>query len=287
MPNKKPSKKTVAKKKAATKKAPAKKKAATKTDDSPKIKKSDYGLVGLAKENGGFGKVFENLKNEFEKRLPTMDVDEHFYFHLFQEHNPFSQYVFFYVDFLELLGAPDHVVWEMRSAAFLTTYPNINKDVESFQKNYAMLKHASEEADEFTKKRLKKMSRLECLRLNEAMNCLDSSNLATVVMAVSAVEARLHALIKLKSPRIYKAEFEKATLGGLIALFRGHHQYRNKKYNKLKLILPDRHKPLMEMLNVYRIFSAHPKDEDVSDQAARAILMLSCMLLTDTELTVS
>lgn len=82
-------------------------------------------------------------------------------------------------------------------------------------------------------------------------------------MAVSAVEARLHYLLKEAAHKLYKTEFEKANLGRLISLF-SDDEYKAKRYDKIKKILPREHKPLIDLLNHYRVLSAHPKSKGIS-----------------------
>jgi hypothetical protein len=83
---------------------------------------------------------------------------------------------------------------------------------------------------------------------------------ASVIMAVSAVEGRITELIRRKQPRLFKSEFSKATLGQLISIFEPD-QYKDIKYIGIKKLMPNKHRPLVALLNQYRVFSAHPKGE--------------------------
>ena len=129
-----------------------------------------------------------------------------------------------------------------------------------------------------------KLSRLSCsemIRLDESLVCFKNHCYhAGVTMAVSAVENRIIELIKRTDRRLYLSTFEKMTLGQLIQVFDGG-QYTDKKYAKVKRLLPTKHKPLVMLLNQYRIFSAHPKEESISRQISESILHLSFAFMLD------
>lgn len=134
------------------------------------------------------------------------------------------------------------------------------------------------EANVMTK--LNRMSREECTRLDEAIVCFQNyCFIASVAMAVSAVEHRLIELIKKKHEQLYRREFNRSTLGQLIQVF-DDDQYRARKYTKIKT-LPAKHKPLLLLLNQYRIFSVHPKGESVTPQVAESILHLCFTFVSD------
>ncbi|MBI4401735.1 MAG: hypothetical protein HY581_08900 [Nitrospirae bacterium] len=99
-------------------------------------------------------------------------------------------------------------------------------------------------------------------------------------MAVSAVENRLIEIIRKKHDRLYRKEFTRFTLGQLIQVF-DENQYKAKKYASIKKLLPVKHKPLLLLLNQYRIFSIHPKGEVVTAQIAESILHLSFTFMFD------
>jgi len=131
------------------------------------------------------------------------------------------------------------------------------------------------------RKKIAKLTCDECERLDEAL--VSYSNYcfrASTIMAVSAVEFRLHYMIKNTNRELYRAEFEKATLGKLIQVF-DKNMYEENRYKRIKQLMPDRHLPLVELLNQYRIFSAHPKELEVTPQIAESILGLSFAFLID------
>ncbi|UCE74358.1 MAG: hypothetical protein JSV56_01270 [Methanomassiliicoccales archaeon] len=163
--------------------------------------------------------------------------------------------------------------------------PDSNRTKDKFNKIFDRIEGLLEETDEDIYEKLKSLHNTECYRLTEAIRCHNMDcNLAAVVLAVSAVEHRLHKLLERKNKSLYKKEFESATLGGIIELFRKDTRYKDNKYNKFKKILPEKHNHLMEILNIYRIFSAHPKDEYISNQTSKSILSFSFLLLIDENL---
>jgi len=131
-----------------------------------------------------------------------------------------------------------------------------------------------------------KLSRLECTeceRLDEALVCFqDYCFYSAVVMAVSAVEYRIAEMIKRSDRDIYLEHFQGATLGQLIKVFHDD-EYKDEKFRKIKELMPNKHKPLISLLNDYRVFAAHPKEQKVTPQIAEAIIHLAFSFLTDTQ----
>lgn len=111
-------------------------------------------------------------------------------------------------------------------------------------------------------------------RMNEAIhNHLEGCCYSCVAMSVSAVESRLLKLMCLVSPTS-KQELEKKTLGQLI------YEYVNNKDN-YKNVVPEKHEPLLQLCNVYRTFSVHPKKQKIKPTIANSILNLAIEFLTD------
>lgn len=111
-------------------------------------------------------------------------------------------------------------------------------------------------------------------RMNEAIHTyLEDCNYSCVAMSVSAVESRLLKLMCLASPESER-ELEKKTLGQLI------YEYVNNKDN-YKNVVPEKHEPLLQLCNVYRTFSVHPKKHKIKGPIASSILNLSIEFLTD------
>ncbi len=121
----------------------------------------------------------------------------------------------------------------------------------------------------------------ESIRLDEALVCFQNySYYASVIMSVSAVESRIIELIKQKSKVIYNSTFSKCTMGQLIQVFEPG-KFTDKKYAKIKKLMPDKHRPLMALLNQYRVFSVHPTEEKITAQIAESILHLSFAFMLD------
>jgi hypothetical protein len=129
-----------------------------------------------------------------------------------------------------------------------------------------------------------KLSRLACtesIRLDEALVCFENYCFyASVIMAVSAVENRIIEMIKRTNKKLYVSTFKNLTLGQLIQVFEPD-KYKDKKYVKIKALMPDKHRPLIALLNRYRVFSAHPTDEKISAQLAESVLHLSFAFMLD------
>lgn len=111
-------------------------------------------------------------------------------------------------------------------------------------------------------------------RMNEAIhNHLEGCNYSCVAMSVSAAESRLLKLMCFASPESER-ELEKKTLGQLI------YEYVSNKDN-YKNVVPEKHEPLLQLCNVYRTFSVHPKKHKIKGPIASSILNLSIEFLTD------
>lgn len=131
-----------------------------------------------------------------------------------------------------------------------------------------------------------KLSRLECTeckRLDEALVCFQNYCFySAVVMAVSAVEYRIAEMIRRMDHELYLKHFQEATLGQLIQVFQKD-EYKDEEFNKIKELMPIKHKPLIALLNNYRVFAAHPTSQKITPQIAEAILNLAFSFLTDTQ----
>ena len=98
-------------------------------------------------------------------------------------------------------------------------------------------------------------------------------------MSVCAIES--HLLTLMLSVRSEEEDkLENMTLGRLIREYIDNkEQYTN--------IIPKKHEPLLDLCNVYRIFSVHPKKEEITKGLSSAILSLSILFLTDEETQVA
>ena len=93
-------------------------------------------------------------------------------------------------------------------------------------------------------------------------------------MSVSAIESRLFSLMMMKH---HSDRLEKLTLGELIR------EYLENK-ERYENIISDKHLPLLQYCNTYRVFSVHPKKEKISRSNATSILCMTCNFLFDKDL---
>ena len=114
-------------------------------------------------------------------------------------------------------------------------------------------------------------------RINEAIhNHFEGCNYSCVAMSVSATESRLLKLMCLVRPDSRK-QLEKMTLGQLMF------EYIENK-DKYTNIVPEKHEPLLQLCNIYRTFSVHPKRQKISSNIAGSILRLAIEFLMDNDM---
>ena len=179
------------------------------------------------------------------------------------------------------LDVHPYVVSETENILNDLRVPERMKYIEEFADLIKRLKNNIDIIEPDVTAKLKRFTCLECQRLDEAIvsirnYCFYSS----IVMAVSSVEARIAQLIRHKNRKIFEKHFAKATLGQLIQVFDDKH-YTDPSFGALKKLISAKHKPLLELLNHYRVFSAHPMKERVTAQIAEAILKLSFTFMID------
>lgn len=115
----------------------------------------------------------------------------------------------------------------------------------------------------------------EADRLNEAIHCfLEGCYYSTIAMSVSAIESRLFSLMTSANP---KSKLKELTLGQLIR------EYLENK-EKYGNVIPKKHEPLLEHCNIYRVFSVHPKKEEINKPIASSILNMTFLFLLDKKL---
>ncbi len=243
-------------------------------------------MIYFIKQQKGLEPHVAKIAESFLKRYPK-EVDEHFFQHTYSTKiSHLGGHLKFYVELLSYLDVPTNQIHRLEQQFWGIVNPEANRVKKQFQKHLGYLLPHLKRLDKEVLERIKPIALTEAVRLEESMRALNAHcYLSSVVMSVSAVEYRLHKLLERTNKKLYRASFKEATLGGIIKIFRPE-EYKDKKYKKIKEILPDKHKPLMEMLNIYRIFSAHPKEEEVSGQLAKTILSLSFLLLIDKDLEV-
>lgn len=156
----------------------------------------------------------------------------------------------------------------------IATAETFSESIRTFMSGVAFL-------DKELMAKAKRLACIECVRLDEALVCYENyAYHASVIMAASAVEARITGLIRRTNRRLYDKEFAKFTLGQLIAIFEPGH-FTDRKYDKIKLLMPEKHRPLIALLNRYRVFSAHPKGEAITAQIADSMLHLAFAFMLD------
>lgn len=127
--------------------------------------------------------------------------------------------------------------------------------------------------------KMKLMKSFEFFRMDEALRCYFTECYnATVGMAVTAIENRLLAMLK-KNTKCKSKKIDNKTLGGLI------NEYLTNKENYNNCV-PDKHEQLLELCNTYRIFSVHPKKENISLRIANSILNLTFEFLLDKKMAI-
>ena len=125
------------------------------------------------------------------------------------------------------------------------------------------------------KDKISLLNPVEMDRLNEAIHCfLEGCYYSAVAMSVSAIEFRLFSLMMSICP---DSKLEELTLGQLIR------EYLEDK-QKYGNVIPKKHEPLLEHCNTYRIFSVHPKKEEINKPIASSILNLTFLFLLDKKL---
>jgi len=178
-----------------------------------------------------------------------------------------------------------------RFSEFISTLkkPELNATYKIFKENLKEIIDIIKANEKRFKEKVNKLTCEECIRLDEALNSLENHcYFSSVVMSVSSVEARLHYLFRKIDKKIYKKEFERSTLGQIVQVFDEKNQkYSDPKFNKLKKILPKKHRPLLELINTYRVYSAHPKGIKIDYKIAQSILNLSFSFLLDDEMKLS
>lgn len=182
----------------------------------------------------------------------------------------------------KFLNSNRYVLDEYEKHVNLLKVPLGINDYKMFKKILDYLEYDIESLDDHIQKQLEGITCEECIRLDESLVCYSNNcTYSSIIMAISAIEYRLHQMIKNFDNELYIREFEKATLGQIIFQFG-----ENGKYEDIKKLLPKRHCPLIILLNQYRTFAVHPKDEKITPTIVDSVLALSFTFITDTEIEV-
>jgi hypothetical protein len=116
----------------------------------------------------------------------------------------------------------------------------------------------------------------ESERLLEAVHSLfEGCRFSAVAMAVSAIEFRLLDFMKQLTPDA--GELDRLTLGQLI----GECLDEKKPFSGR---LPERHRPLLELCNKFRIFSVHPKTTLIGQNEAVSVINLAFSFILDPQM---
>jgi hypothetical protein len=181
------------------------------------------------------------------------------------------------VDICDLLGISelDEEKSEMTQRVGFLHNPWAIATRAAFEQHLGFITWAFKRASDELTRKLQLLDEEEKARLNEALNCyIQGCNYAAVAMAVSAIEFRLLSLMKSVKPN---PKLDEYTLGDLIWEYLQHKdEYEN--------IIPNKHKPLLELCNQYRIFSVHPKKEKITRSIATSIINMAFAFLLDEEL---
>jgi len=227
---------------------------------------------------------------EFEKKVLEIFFTSDTGMQLETASNPYMCFTPVYVQY----SYPIKIVIELFD---LLKIENLKKDVlDTFVKNLNNPIYVSERArfkhtidalsDVFEKTKedienaVRKLSTFEQERLEESVhNLIETCYFSAIAMAVSAIESRLLMLMKSILPASAE-HLDTLTLGQLIREY-------IKDASIYKNFIPEKHKPLLDLCNTYRIFSVHPKNERISKNIARAILNLAFEFLLDEKLELS
>lgn len=237
-----------------------------------------------------FSKTFLlEIKKEYKNWCPFsnhgLKVDLNCYA-LYQYQTGWIEYLEHFILIIKYLTGDSRDAKQLLDLVSNLADPNQNSTKEKFENNLDQLVRAVQNTEQEIRPNLEQLTCLECKRLGESISCLESNCfIASTVMAASAVESRLHNLIKKKNNKIYKQFFQRSALGGLITLF-DKNEYKDKKFSSLKKIVPDKHMSLLDLVNTYRIFSAHPLGHDMDYRIAETIINLSFLFLLDPELKI-
>lgn len=170
---------------------------------------------------------------------------------------------------LELLEERKPIM--MERVMFLCTPALITRRTD-FEAHLDYIKNVFKDVQEEIRDKLQLLDVEEVNRLNEALNCyIQGCNYAAIAIAVSAIEFRLLNLMQLVKSN---PDLEKYTLGELINEY-----LQNKK--EYKNIIPKKHEPLLNLCNIYRIFSVHPKKEKITRAIATSIINMTFAFLLD------
>ncbi len=242
------------------------------------------GFLHYMKGMEPFSKILRTLIRKRKEWCPfthdDVGIDEHCY-HSNSAVQAVIAYVRKYTKCCKYLDSHPFAVADLERACHDLSIPERMDSSDDFDAILKRVKDSVLFLEPDISSKLARFTCIECTRLDEAVECFTNYCFyASVVMSVSAVEARITEIVRRHDPHLYEEQFSKATLGQLVQLF-DENLYKDPKYSGVKKLMPDRHKPLLVLLNQYRIFSAHPKAEQITVQIADAALKLCFTFMVD------
>ena len=230
-----------------------------------------------------FSKIFKDLIKDTKNWCPFTHGEEINYdcYKANPAVNALLEWIKKYIICCKFLDTNRYSIDEMTDILTKLENPKTIIYYEDFQSLVKRLKEIINFLEDDVSNKLERFACSECMRLDEAIVCFQNyAFYACVIMAVSAVETRIHEMIRKNDNKLYSSHFKKATLGQLIQVF-DENQFTDKKFQKIKRLMPNKHKSLIALLNQYRVFSAHPKEEPITPQIAESILHLSFTFMMD------
>lgn len=241
-------------------------------------------ILHFAKAIGSFHKYFGEYVTKSWKNWPPfsgrMKVSPHAYLADIKVTN-FLYWLSKYILMCRFLDVRRYYADELNLLCQQLHDPKTVTTVDAFSTKLGKLESTMQFVDKEVTAKISYLTCSESIRLDEALVCFQNySFYASVIMAVSAVEGRIMELIQRKNKGLYNSTFNKFTLGQLIQVFEPG-KYADKKYARIKKLMPDKHRPLIALLNQYRVFSAHPTEEQITAQIAESILHLAFAFMLD------
>ncbi|WP_214040965.1 hypothetical protein [Methanoculleus sp.] len=179
------------------------------------------------------------------------------------------------------LDANPYFLDEYVKTTNLLHHPETIRSFEHFNELISELSDIIEILDKNVQEKLSRVICQEAIRLDESLvSYSNHCKYSSIILAVSAVEFRLHRMIRNFDSEQYEQKFRNHTLGAIINLF-----VADKADKDIKQLLDARYIPLIQLLNTYRILTVHPKDlerpEGIPQGIVDSIVSLSFAFLTD------
>jgi hypothetical protein len=195
-----------------------------------------------------------------------------------------------YLELFSYLEIDSDVIEDLKEMIAEIKNPFSNQTVSMFKSNVLRMGKFMECYEKSFFRESKKFTCLESRRIGEALECFNNNCYqASSILMVSAIEGRLHTLIKSKNKKEYDSHIRDSPLGKILSL-RDPNRYKSQKFDRIKKIIksliPSNHIPLIRLVNQYRVVSAHPKEEIITRNIAHSIITLSFAFLLDESLQI-